>query len=89
VCDSVKGIILHLAVVAHTFNPSNWEAEAGGSLSSKTVCSTKRVSGKPELQREILSEKNKQTNKQTKPNKPQNYTSLSPQLLLILNNVYT
>jgi hypothetical protein len=28
------------AVVAHTFNPSTWEAEAGGSLSSKPAWST-------------------------------------------------
>jgi hypothetical protein len=29
------------AVVAHTFNPSTWEAEAGGFLSSKPAWSTK------------------------------------------------
>jgi hypothetical protein len=29
------------AVVAHTFNPSTWEAEAGGFLSSRPAWSTK------------------------------------------------
>jgi hypothetical protein len=28
-------------VVAHAFNPSTWEAEAGGFLSSRTAWSTK------------------------------------------------
>jgi hypothetical protein len=28
------------AVVAHAFNPSTWEAEAGGSLSSRPAWST-------------------------------------------------
>jgi hypothetical protein len=28
------------AVVAHAFNPSTWEAEAGGSLNSRPVWST-------------------------------------------------
>ena len=28
------------AVVAHTFNPSTWEAEAGGILSSRPTWST-------------------------------------------------
>jgi hypothetical protein len=28
------------AVVAHTFNPSTWEAEAGGFLSSRPAWST-------------------------------------------------
>jgi hypothetical protein len=32
-------------VVAHAFNPSIWEAEAGGFLSSRTAWSTKRVPG--------------------------------------------
>jgi hypothetical protein len=38
-------------VVAHTFNPSTWKAEAGGFLSFRTA-------------RETLSQTNKQTNKQ-------------------------
>jgi hypothetical protein len=42
-------------VVAHSFNPSTWEAEAGGSLSSKPAWSTKRVPGQPRLHRETLS----------------------------------
>jgi hypothetical protein len=54
-------------VVAHAFNPSTWEAEAGGFLSSRPAWSTERVPGQPGLHRETLSRKtNKQTNKQTK-----------------------
>jgi hypothetical protein len=54
-------------VTAHTFNPSTWEAETGGFLSSRPVWSTECVPGQPGLHREILSRKqtNKQTNKQT------------------------
>jgi hypothetical protein len=37
----VKSQSLGLGVVAHTFNPSTWEAEAGGFLSSRPAWSTK------------------------------------------------
>jgi len=37
------------AAVAHTFNPSTWEAEAGGSLSSRAAWSPERVPGQPGL----------------------------------------
>ena len=55
----------------HAFNPSTWEAEAGGFLSSRPAWSTKWVPGEPGIHRETLSQKtNKQkTNKQTKTNK--------------------
>jgi hypothetical protein len=56
-------------VVAHAFNPSTWEAEAGGFLSSRLAWSTEWVPGQPGLHRETLSQ-NKQTNKQT----PNNWT---------------
>jgi major histocompatibility complex class I len=36
----VKVSVLELDVVAHTFNPSTWEAEAGRFLSSRTAWST-------------------------------------------------
>ena len=52
--------------MAHAFNPSTWEAEAGGFLSLRWAWSTKWVPGQPGLYRETLSRKNKQTNKQTK-----------------------
>jgi hypothetical protein len=56
--------------VAHTFNPSTWEAEAeaeaGGFLSSRPAWSTKQVPGQPELYRETLSQKNKAKTKQNK-----------------------
>jgi hypothetical protein len=50
-------------VVVHAFNPSTWEAEAGGFLSSRAAWSTERVPGQPELYRETLSQK--KTNKKT------------------------
>jgi hypothetical protein len=50
------------AVVAHTFNPSTWEAEAGGFLSSRPAWSTEWVSGQPGLHRETLSQKKKTKN---------------------------
>jgi hypothetical protein len=52
-------------VVVHAFNPSTWEAEAGGFLSSRPVWSTEWIPAR--RYRETLSRKNKQTNKQTKP----------------------
>jgi hypothetical protein len=55
---------LEPGMVAHTFNPSTQEAEAGGFLSSRPVWSTKWVPGQPRIYRETLSQK--QTNKQTK-----------------------
>jgi hypothetical protein len=48
-------------MVAHTFNPSTWEAEAGGFLSSRPSWSTKCLPGQPELYRETLSQKTKKT----------------------------
>jgi len=54
-------------VVAHAFNPSTWEAEADGFLSSRPAWSTEGVPGQPGLYRETLSQKNKtKQNKQTK-----------------------
>jgi hypothetical protein len=51
------------AVVAHAFNPSTWEAEAGGFLSSRPAWSTKCIPGQPELYRKTLSRKKKNKNK--------------------------
>ena len=50
-------------VVAHAFNPSTWEAEAGRFLSSRPAWSTEWVPGQPWLHRENLPWKQKQTNK--------------------------
>jgi hypothetical protein len=44
-------------VVAHAFDPSTREAEAGGFLSSRPAWSTKWVPGQPGLHRETLSQK--------------------------------
>jgi hypothetical protein len=53
-------------VVAHTFNPSTWEAEAGRFLSSRPAWSTKRVPEQPGLYRETLSRKTKKRKKKRK-----------------------
>jgi hypothetical protein len=57
-------------MVAHAFNPSTQEAEAGGFLSSRPAWSTKGVPGQPGLYRETLSQKTKQNKK-----KPTNQTT--------------
>jgi hypothetical protein len=51
-------------VVAHAFNPSTWEAEAGGFMSLKPAWSTEWVPGQPGLHRETLSRKTKTKNRQ-------------------------
>jgi hypothetical protein len=60
-------------MVAHAFNPSTREAEAGRFLSSRPAWSTKWAPGQPGLYRETLSQKAKQNktkqNKQNKQNK--------------------
>jgi hypothetical protein len=61
--------MFHWAVVAHSFNHSAWEAEAGRFLSCRPAWSTEGVPGQPGLHREILSRK--QTNKQKKPQNKQ------------------
>ena len=43
--------------MAHSLNPSSWEAEAGRFLSSKPTWSTERVPGQPGLHREMPSQK--------------------------------
>jgi hypothetical protein len=69
------------AVVAHTFNPSTWEAEAGGFLSSRPAWSTEWVPEQPGLHRETLSQKNQKPNKQKikqNKNQPTKQTKQSP-----------
>jgi hypothetical protein len=39
--STVLKLFLVLGVVVHAFNPSTWEAEAGGFLSSRPAWSTK------------------------------------------------
>jgi hypothetical protein len=52
------------AVVAHAFNPSTWEAEAGGFLSSRPAWLFYRISSRqPGLHRETLSQKKKKKKK--------------------------
>ena len=53
-------------MVAHAFNPSTREAEAGGFLSSRPAWSTEWVPVQPGLHRETLSQKRKEKRKEKK-----------------------
>jgi hypothetical protein len=54
----------------HAFNPSTWEAEAGGFLSSRPAWSIERVPGQTRLQqRNPVSEKKKKKKKKAKKKK--------------------
>ena len=78
-----KALILRLPwsqAVAHAFNPSTWEAEAGGFLNLRPAWSTEWVPGQPMLYRETLSRK---TNKQTKKKNHSEFKSFG------LGSVYT
>jgi hypothetical protein len=54
-CQNGRKARSRWAVVAHTFNPSTWEAEAGEFLSWRPAWSTGWVPGQPGLHRETLS----------------------------------
>ena len=54
------------AVVAHTFNPSTWEAEADGSLSARPAWFIDQVPGQLGLHRETLTLKTKQKSSKNK-----------------------
>jgi hypothetical protein len=56
-------------VVAHAFNPSTLEAEAGRFLSSRPAWYTKWVPGQPGLYRETLSRKTNNNNNNNNNNK--------------------
>ena len=62
---SIKDTLLSRAVVAHAFNPSTWEAEAGGFLRQPGLQSefqdSQGYTEKPCLEKQT----NKQTNKNT------------------------
>ena len=61
-------ILIHTrepGMVKHTFNPSTWEAEAGGALSLRPPWSTEQVPEQPGLHRETLPWKPKPRIKQT------------------------
>ena len=56
----IQEILLSRAVVAHAFNPSTWEAEAGGVLTLRPAWSTSEFQDSQGLHRETLSQKTKQ-----------------------------
>jgi hypothetical protein len=61
------------AVVAYAFNPSTWEAEAGGFLSLRPAWSTE-FQDSQKKKKPVLKNKTKQTNKQTKNPKTHTHT---------------
>jgi hypothetical protein len=63
---NAKRVPVSRAVVAHAFNPSTREAEAGGFLSSRPAWSTHGVPGQPRIHRETLSRKTKKKKKKKK-----------------------
>ena len=63
-------------MVGFFFNPSTWEAEAGGSFESSPAWSTEHAPGQLELHRETLPQ-NKQTNNRTQ------YTGLGQKTYLL------
>jgi hypothetical protein len=67
------------AVVAHAFNPSTWEADAGRFLSLRPAWSTERVPGQPGLHRENLSRKTKNQNQNQNPNPNPNHPKTQQQ----------
>jgi hypothetical protein len=72
-------------MVAHAFNPSTQEAEAGGFLRSRPAWSTKWVPGQPGLYRETMSwKKNKKQNKNKNKNKTKNWDHLGE----VLNKIF-
>jgi hypothetical protein len=72
-------------VVVHAFNPSTWEAEVGGFLSSR---STESVPGQPGLDRETLPQKtNKQTNKAPHKKEEEMYTVPNHMIRRLLSKV--
>jgi hypothetical protein len=65
-------------VVAHAFNPSTREAEAGGFLSSRPAWSTEWVPGQPGLYRDTLSRKTTTTKRFPKTETMTSEKSTSP-----------
>lgn len=51
--------------MVYSFNPSTWEAEAGGSLNSRPFWSTYWVPEHPELYNRLSQNKTKSKNKQS------------------------
>ena len=82
--------------MAHTFNPSSLEAEAGRSLSSRPACSTSSIPGQSGLKRKtVLRKKTKNTErkeereearkeegKEQKEKRTRNKSLICPQYLL-------
>ena len=73
----IRKVLANLAVVAHTFNPSTWEAERGRRVSEieaslfyrvnfRTARATRRNTVSTPAQK-TNKQTNKQTNKKTKP----------------------
>jgi hypothetical protein len=62
-------------VLAHAFNPSTWEAEAGGFLSLRLAWSTEWVPRQPGTDRKTISTKQNKTPKQKQQQKETKQTN--------------
>jgi hypothetical protein len=65
-------------LVVHGFNPSTWEAGAGGFVSFRPAWSTEWVPGQPGLHRETLSQNQKKKKKESHPGRPKLLFSSCP-----------
>jgi hypothetical protein len=67
-CSQNKSHLKHScwALVAHAFNPSTWEAEAGRFLSPRPACSTESSRTARATQRNLVSKKPKKKKNQNK-----------------------
>jgi hypothetical protein len=85
--------ILFFKILSVAFNPSTWEAEAGGFLSSRLAWSTEWVPGQPGLHRETQSQKQPTNQPTTQPtNQPTNQTNKQTKRIcpsLFFNYMYT
>jgi hypothetical protein len=64
--SGISNLPVQAGVVAHAFNPSTWEAEAGGFLSSRPAGLQNEFQDSQDYTEKPCVEKPKQTNKQTK-----------------------
>ena len=73
--------IICRAVVAHTFNPSTWEAEAGGFLSSRTARATQRNPVSKNKKQNKTKQKQK---KKKEKRKKEIHTTSNPHLFILM-----
>jgi hypothetical protein len=76
--EVASGGLIKTVRVAHAFNPSTWEAEAGEFLSLRPAWSTEWAPGQPMLHRKTLYQKHKKKQKQKQANKQTKWDEEQP-----------